>query len=419
MNTARRASLLPLLLSCVGTVIACGSDGDGTSPPASSDGGSNRDAAQGVDGGGDGAAPIACPRPLKGEDAQRFVVVSHPFAADGKKDNRFEVLTLDSAGVVARTGTTFAMGNSFDGTITFTPDGHVGLVPQEDGSVGVFALTDDGKVTVLQPAFKDGGFYAEKVYIDPTGNRAFILDSQVQKNGGGIYEAAIGCDGKLGPARKLAEAEGIGDLGFFHKAPSRALTGTAAAFGQTDADTFVVDLAGAAPTTPAKTKVFTEQTIATSIAVSADDKVGVIACGNSFAGGNQVAVMALGEGTLTKKTILTVEAPTVAIASPFNNAFFLASADPDAFRVLSYDAANAAAPVAVKGLVTYKFGKPELPSVAVLIERGKLRGRVVVAENTAVRQVQFTPDGNVDDTAQFVLGQSTDLIVGGLGVTAP
>lgn len=418
MHSPRRASLLPLLLSCVGAVVGCGSDGTSASPPAGNGDGGGADASPGIDG-GDAAAPVTCPRPLKGEDAPRFVVVSHPFSADGKKDNRFEVLTLDNAGTIARTGTTFTMGNVFDGTITFTPDGHVGLVPQEDGSVGVFGLTDDGQVTVLQPAFKDGGFYAEKVYIDPTGNRAFILDSQVQKNGGGIYEAAIGCDGKLGPARKLAEAEGIGDLGFLHKAPSRALTGTAAAFGQTDADTFVVDLAGATPTTPAKTKVFTEQTIATSIAVSPDDKVGIIACGNSFAGGNQVAVMALGEGTLAKKTILTVESPTVAIASPFNNAFFVASADPDAFRVLSYDAANAAAPVAVKGLVTYKFGKPELPSVAVLIERGKLRGRVVVAENTAVRQVQFTPDGNVDDTAQFVLGQSTDLIVGGLGVTAP
>lgn len=177
MHSSRPATLLPLLLSCAGALFACG-DGDGApSPtPGGPDGGA-ADAAQGTD--GEAAAPIVCPRPRKGEDAPRFVVVSHPFAADGKKDNRFEVLTLDAAGTLARTGTAFTMGNVFDGTITFTPDGHVGLVPQEDGSVGVFALTDEGQVTVLQPGFKDGGFYAEKVYVDPTGNRAFILDSQV------------------------------------------------------------------------------------------------------------------------------------------------------------------------------------------------------------------------------------------------
>src|SRR5262249_18568266 len=74
----------------------------------------------------------------------------------------------------------------------FTPDGAIGLVAQEDGSLGVFALDGTPRVIAAQLT---GSFYATKVVMDPSGGFAYVLDDQWRENGGGIYKVAIGCDG--------------------------------------------------------------------------------------------------------------------------------------------------------------------------------------------------------------------------------
>jgi len=63
--------------------------------------------------------------------------------------------------------------------------------------------------------------------------------------------------------------------------------------------------------------------------------------------------------------------------------------------------------------------KPQLPSFASLIDRGTLKGRVLIAENTAVRQVAFEPDAGIVDVAylNFDHDGGLDEIVGVIGVS--
>lgn len=282
-----RRLLLPILVA-----FGCGTtatDLEGPAePPSDVANGSGTASSTGADDAGvdpaDGSpgSPDPCPRTLRPADADRFVVVSHPFTEAGEKGKDYEVLKLTSDGTLTRTPTTFRMGMALEGEIAFTPDGRVGVVAQIDGTVGVFELSADGaSVRVVHPAFRNG-FYAKRVAVDATGTRVLILDSQVAKNGGGLYEARIGCDGSLTDERKLTSAGGIGAFGAFHEKPERFLTSGGAGFGAAEGDTHVFDLgaSGVAPVT--STDVFGEATIVTSVAMSLDDHVGILARSNAL-----------------------------------------------------------------------------------------------------------------------------------------
>src|SRR5207245_4703195 len=134
----------------------------------------------------------ACARQPAAADRTRKVVVSHPFAASGQKDTRFEVLELDTSGTLTKTNLTFNMGTANSRAIQFTPDGEIGVVAQDDGSLGVFRFDAAGMVQVINAAFK-GGFYATDVAVDAGG--AWVLDENTDNNGGGLYRVDIGCDG--------------------------------------------------------------------------------------------------------------------------------------------------------------------------------------------------------------------------------
>jgi hypothetical protein len=81
-------------------------------------------------------------------DQDRFVVISHPYDADGGQAGAYEVLLLSADGELSRTGSTFEMGRASFGEVVFTPIGRFGLAAQDDGSVGVFELDDAGEATL-------------------------------------------------------------------------------------------------------------------------------------------------------------------------------------------------------------------------------------------------------------------------------
>src|SRR5207302_5263928 len=103
-----------------------------------------------------GALDAGCFAP-RDADADRTVVVSHPYLPDAGDDTRYELLELTSAGALTDTGRSFSMRRSTEGKIVFTPDGRFGFAPQDDGTTGVFELFADGGVQVLDDGF--GSYY--------------------------------------------------------------------------------------------------------------------------------------------------------------------------------------------------------------------------------------------------------------------
>jgi hypothetical protein len=406
--------LVPLL-ALPAWVVGCG--GSPSAPPP--------DAAAAFDGAGaladlavlttsdasDGGA--ACPRVVGEADRARKVVVSHPFT-DAGKGTAFEVLDLSPAGALARSGVTFEMGTANDRPIRFTPDGAVGLVAQDDGSLGVFRSDGNGALTVVHAGFKQG-FYAQDVVVAPDGARAFVLDLDTAPNGGGLYEVAIGCDGTLAAGGHIVPGDSAAAMAFLDGAPARAVLAVKGAPGAPmGADTDLVDLANGAALVAGGAAFPDGMAIPSSVAPTPDGRFALIT-DNGLLAGSRVAVVAL--PAMKAVQLLMTPNPAQAVVSPFGDAALVLNSDgKDALRVLRYDAANAGAPFSIVGEVAYQNGRPQLPSAAAVIARGALKGRVLVAENLALRQLQFGAGGDVKDVGLVSFGAGSTDIVGTVGV---
>lgn len=418
----KRIAIFAIGLFFGGSVIvseACGSN-DSASPgaPGNADGGGDTGSSTG-DGGARDAEPSgdggACTHNgATADDRVRNVLISKPFAASGDPATLFEVLSLAVDGTLTRTGVTFAMGTASTSAIQFTPDGKIAMVAQDDGSIGVVRFDASGPV-VVHTALK-GAFYAGAIAIDATGSRAYVLDGDTTNNGGGVYAFDIGCDGTLSPRGLVVPGSTANQMAFI-PGSSRAVLSAGAAFDSPDgSDTDLVDFSGATPALVASGSGFVDGgAIVSSITVMPDGKF-ALAADNGIIVGNRLAAIAI--PSMKNAGIIATGNPALVLASPYDNAALILNSDTaDAIRVATYDS-TATPPFTMVGQINYVFPKPQLPSYASLIGRGSLKGRVLIAENTAVRQVAFEPDAGIVDVAFLNFDQDggLDQIVGVIGV---
>jgi hypothetical protein len=374
---------------CLLLLIGCGDDSSGGSIPDAA----APDAAM-PDGAGPDGGPQSCNRQMLAADRVRRVVVSYPYDSQGNTSSDWEVLPLSADGTLAASGMRFQMGRATDGVIAMTPDGQIGLAPQEDGSLGVFKLDADGTPHVLAAHFA-GSFYAMRVIMDASGDFAWVLDTQWRNNGGGIYRVNIGCDGTpsdggLWQPSKLPAA-------FIPHAGKLVIQATDFLSSTAGDDVFLVDPAG--PSIVASAQSFgDDQAIVSAAALSSDGQYLLVADDNQFSGiPNRVAVVGVGGSSLLHLQVLTpINDPYFLIPSPFDDTVLVASGMDNALIVLEQQNSTTM-PYHVRGELTYQGGRPQLPGVAVQITRGSLRGRVLVTEVGGIRQVQFAAGAIVTD----------------------
>jgi hypothetical protein len=326
------------------------------------------------------------------------------------------VLDLDAAGNLSQPGVTFEMGRGFTGEVVFTPDGKVGIVVQEDGSLGVLAFDDAGQVSVVHAGFK-GSFYAGSVVINPDGAGAWVLDPNWPgANGGGLYRVDIGCDGKLtdkGLVLPSKLAYGMVRLG---ATPTRAVVAATEVGSSTAGDyAHLLDLGGATPSLVGSAPAFPDaDAIISSIARTHDDKLVFIGDNQEFAATpNRIAVVSVSStGVSSAAPLSPILDPMAIVISPDDDAGIVVSGYGNAVYKLS----NPKTAPALGGQITYNGAKPQLPANAVQIERGALRGRVFVAELMGVRQIRFPGGGAVTDLGLFTVGADSQNMVGAIGV---
>lgn len=266
---------------------------------------------------------------------------------------------------------------------------------------------------MIDPAFK-GDFYAGRIVIDEAGARAFVLDANTQENGGGVYELAIACDGKVTSKGLVVPGGTANAMAYVPGDPKQAVLAAGKAFGSAPGtDVHLVDLGGLS-LVASGTGFVASQAIPSSIAITTDKKYALIADDGAIEG-NRVSVVALPSMKFVQ--MLPTEFPAAVVTSVHGNAAIVLNDDStDEISVFAYDATNTVTPFTNKGRLTYKFPKPQIPVSAVQIRRGALAGRVILSENVAVRQVQFMPDGSVVDTSQTSMGSGIPEIVGVVGV---
>lgn len=398
---------------------ACGSSDDSSNGNSNDagvgDGSTAADVGAGDSGNvGDGGACTRVADPT--DDHVRTVLISHPFDDSGNAASLFEALSLATDGTLTRPtpNVTFSMGPASTSGIVFTPDGKVALVAQDDGTVGVVRFDSSGPV-VVHAAFK-GPFYAGSITIDPTGAHAYVLDADTSNNGGGVYQVDIACDGTL-TSKGLVVPGGTANQMAFVPSTTTAVLAAGGAFDSPDgSDVDLVDFAGATPALAASGNGFVDGGAIVSSIIAMPDGKFALAADDGIIVGNRLAAIDL--SNMKNAGILATPNPAALVASPFDNAALILNSDgTDAIRFATYTP-SAASPFSIVGEINYVNPKPQLPSFASLVDRGTLEGRVLIAENTAIRQVAFEPDAGVVDLTYLNFDDDGGLheIVGVIGV---
>jgi DNA-binding beta-propeller fold protein YncE len=229
-----------------------------------------------------------------------------------------------------------------------------------------------------------------------------------------VYEIAIACDGTLVSHGLVIPGGGATAMTLLPGDPTKALLAARKAFqSSANTDVHLVDLA--AHSLIGSAAAFGDMdAIVSSIAIMPDGKYALVA-DDGVTVGSRVAVMSLVPG-VAPVSILPTPYPAAVVASPFGNAAIVLNDDStDEIHVLSYDATKPA-PFVITGELAYKFPKPQIPVTAATIDRGALRGTVLIGENIGVRRVVFAASGAVTDTQKLSFPDGIPNVVGVVGV---
>jgi hypothetical protein len=338
----------------------------------------------------------ATPQPA---DRHRDVLVALPYDARGNAADVWAVVTLSTDGELSDAGTRVTMGRSTLGEAVFTPDGSLAIAPTSDGALAVY---DAAHRDVVDPAW-DGGLYAVRVIMDPSGEWAWVIDGNWENNGGGLWRVAIDCTtGVLSDATRVVEARLPADLLWWGE---RAILTGRSIPGSTEGDDLAVLGWTDPPTFVAGVDAFGDDEAIVADAAIVGDWV-LLADNAAFTDiPNRIARVALGE-PLEVASPVGVEDPISMVPFPDGSARALvASGFGDALYVVDADAGTASR-VAASGV--------QLPGAMVAVERGPLAGLVLVSEVGGLRVVRLG-DAVVDDGV-WSLGAGLDALPGAVGV---
>lgn len=353
-----------------------------------------------------------------------YMVASFPFdeASGGKK---FGIMQW-SNNTISPTGESFQLDKVNEGVVVFFGDnGKYGLIASDRGKVGIFGLQDDGKANVIDADYRPKNCYANNVVVDPTNvNRAYVVDVNVN---GGI------CGLRIDSTTSEVTDEGL-IIPF--TSPLTMLFPTTNDSKDMSGFVVVVSLSGVASVLNLATNeikktllIFgtanrdgTPDALVSDAVLTADNQYLLVLDNNAITGTMRLSVVAMNwqDGSMKAVQVINkLSDPCAIIASPFNNAAVIASAQGNALIQLKYDpTANVTNPITVIGSIA-TTSKSQLPSAFVAIQgTDGIMGRIAVAELSGIRQIQFTVDGSIIDLGLNACGPDDDdsgSIVGAIG----
>lgn len=360
--------------------------------------------------------PGGCARDPAPADRPRWVVVSLPYGSGGSRTPDWTLLRLGTDGNLSWTGERFTMGRATGGVVAFTPDGRLGIAVQEDGSLGVFAIEEDGLVRVVHEGFR-GGFYGDQVRVVGEGSRALVLDAEWAESGGGVHQVDILCDGTLRDQGRRLPARLPRALLPLPGGPFLLAAWFPEGLPAEAGDVHLYDLDGT-PRRLGGGQAFPDDAIIGGAAATADGSLVLLGDVSEFSGRDTaIAVMEVRGDSLEKRQVISpFEDPVSIVAAPRGGTLLAASGYGDALWVLEQVPGEPDSPIRVRGRLATPGGKPQLPGSMVVVERGALAGRVLVVEVTGIRQVHLSADGSATDLGVTSLGGGVEGIPGALGI---
>ena len=353
-------------------------------------------------------APDTCHGDPGDADRVRKLVHATPFDDSGAQSGGYQVCSVDPAdpGLVCDPADRFEMGRAFMTEIVFSPDGVLGAVAQDDGTVGLFSLQGD-TVQVVHADFGAGlgSFYATQVVWDEDGEALWVVDGNWRENGGGLYKLSVDCDGTLTDLglvvaakqpmgltidgdRAFVAARDLGDSADGDNAHLIALDGSNLASG------------------PA----FPDDEASVAHAVWTDDRAFALVSDNSMFSGlpNRVSVVATGEASVGEGVVVDVPDPVWMTPSTFDDGVLISSGFENDLVWLPRNADSWGTPNVI--------ASSPLAGAHARLTRGVGSGLVVVAENTGVHFLRFDGAGGLDDLGTDSTGTTTGSVVGAIGM---
>lgn len=319
-----------------------------------------------------------------------WLVLSHPYDAQTRESNEYEVFRITTEGRLAPTGHRFEMGRARMTEIAFSPINRTGIVPQEDGTLGVFRLEEDGRPRVVHASYR-GAFWAFAVVTRADGRGAYVLDAQWEEHGGGIYEVSISDQGQIVGERLVARAQ----LPYAMKlAPNgRAVLGAHHLLGSPEGCTAHLLELAAKPRLLASAPAFdgdTKDVIISALSITCDGRFALLADSNAFSSApNRIGVVAIGDTSLRPvQTLAPVEDPTAIVSSPLGGPVLVTSGFGNTLIAIDYHPEEAT-PFSLRGELPYAGIEPALPAAA-----ARVGNRVFVTENGGVRCIEMVPSGD-------------------------
>jgi hypothetical protein len=332
-------------------------------------------------------------------DARQVLVYSTPYDANGGQASIWHAAEFDDQSLSIDEFAEFEMGRLSLGEIVFTPNGSIGFVAQEDGSIGQFRIGENG-VEVLETGLS-GDWYAASLWFDAIDGNLWIVDSNWPDNGGGIYRAPVDCEtAEIGQAERLLQSKNA--LGLRHTADGNLAFATREIPGETG-NLFILDRAGEIL---ASASVFDDDDFILSALEATEGHI-LVGDNSSFSSlPNRVASIEYSEGSFGQRSDFEILDP-VSIVAGSTSSVLISSGYGDALY-LYQPGSGSLSQVSTQNPV-------ELPGVASPISRGQFAGGVVVPENLAIRLLTFSGDDIVDH-GKIHNGSGYEGIVGVVGM---
>jgi hypothetical protein len=393
-----------------GTDGGVGTDGtDGSDGTDGEDGGDGTDGSDGTD--GTDTPTEGCRAEPRPADADRMVIVSFRYNDDYDHVDSWGVFRLTADGTLTTTGERLEVDGATTSRPVFTPDGSLALIAGDDGDLGVVAFEDD-TATVVE-AHWNPGFWASAVAMDPSGERAWVINQNWEDSDGGLYELALDCEtGLPSLVGKVASTRlALNLLPLPGRLDRAALVAVHGPEGDTGDEVMLLDI----PTMDqlAGAPVFShDDAFFADAATTPDGGLVLVNDVSSWSGEPQgVGAVRIDGDTVTTAGFTEVYDPASLVVSPWGDAALVSSAFGDEVVVFGVDAASTdplgpATRVSGAGVPTWMVG----------IDRGLLAGRVLLVEAEGIRQLQFDGAGGAESVDYYALPEGIRNVPYTLGV---
>lgn len=341
-----------------------------------------------------------CRADLAAADRERAVLAALPYGADGSQADTWAVLRLGTSGDLQDLGERIDVGRSYMGRVRWTPDGSLAVAVLDDGGLGVVAF--DGQEPARLVEVARGDWYAGDVWLEPTGEVAWIVDPNWPNNGGGLYRADVDCEtGALGPAEFVLESK-LADVLLPH--PDGPLLVSKVG------EDFVAERLDLEGGSREQLAVLFEGDAQIGDATLSSDGAWLLASDNSewTATPNRVAAVEVATGAHQElpdilDVVSLLPAPSgggvLAVSGYGDSALWLVEAD---------------GAWSVAGPPPWVGASPQLPGRGAVVQRGPLAGFTVVGETEGLRGFRIADEA--EDLGLLWTGDGYEGIVGAVGV---